>query len=999
MSNPTVTEISLITLVLLVLASTAANGATPSRSISLRTQAAALLDWKSTLKHYSQHQLGTWSSDVVPPCNWTGVTCGDVVVALAQRRHGRASSSTSKAITELSLRAADLAGELDTLKFESLPYLASLDLSDNAYFGQIPLSLFNLSRHTFLALSGNNLSGNIPWQLGKLQAIPCLFLKTPLDILPTHSMALSSNLLAGQIPSTLANLTNLNTLGLSDNHLSGSIPEDLGRIQTLQLLELNSNNLNGTVPSSLGNLTMLKILYLIENLYLYQNQHTGLIPVELGMLTNLIELDLSKNHFTGPVPPTAGNMTSLTFLAIWRTHVTGSIPNEIGNLVNLQLLDLSENQLSGPIPSSFGNLVSVNVMLLFTNTLSGPLPPALSNLTNLVDIELSENQLYGPLPDFCQGRKLQTLQLSSNNLDGPIPKTLKDCNSLIFLSLGFNQIHGDITEAFGVYPHLQHIGLWNLPAELGKLENLVRLNLFSNNLTGEIPPAVGNLVNLNILNLKYNQVSGRIPKQIGQLKNLEILDLSSNQLDGPIPDEIGNSLNLQALFLGNNNLNASLPSTLSHLIYLQNMLDVSQNNLSGPIPSELGNLQMLTFVNLSHNQFSGVIPTSITSMRSLSVFDVSYNILEGPLPEGFHNASAKWFLHNKGLCGDLAGMSPCYLPEAHHGQNRQKLIVETSVPVALVAISSVACFLVIWFCCKKSSQETKPVEKTGAFSVWGFDGKLAFEDIVTATDNFDEKHCIGEGAYGRVYKATLQDGQVVAVKKLHPGDEETNDEIRFHREIETLTKIRQRSIVKLYGFCCHPRYRFLVCQFIERGNLASVLSNEELAFHWQRRTDLIRDVAQAIAYLHHDCQPPIIHRDITSRNILLDADYKAFVSDFGIARMLKADSSNWSVLAGTYGYIAPEFSYTSLVTEKCDVYSFGVVVLEVLMGQHPRDLQNVASYENQFVLEEILDKRLPIPEADEEENVNSCVSMAFHCLLPSPQERPTMMEVFRGLAI
>lgn len=379
------------------------------------------------------------------------------------------------------------------------------------------------------------------------------------------------------------------------------------------------------------------------------------------------------------------------------------------------------------------------------------------------------------------------------------------------------------------------------------------------------------------------------------------------------------------------------------------MLDVSQNNISGPIPSELGNLQMLMFANLSHNQFSGVIPTSITSMRSLSVFDVSYNILEGPLPEGFHNASAKWFLHNKGLCGDLAGMSPCYLPQAHHGQNRQMLIVETSVPVAVVAICSVACFLAIWFCCKKSSQETNPVEKTGVFSVWGFDGKLAFEDIVTATDNFDEKHCIGEGAYGRVYRATLQDGQDVAVKKLHPGDEETNDEIRFLREIETLTKIRQRSIVKLYGFCCHPRYRFLVCQFIERGNLASILSNEELAtqFHWQRRTDLIRDVAQAIAYLHHDCQPPIIHRDITSRNILLDADYKAFVSDFGIARMLKADSSNWSVLAGTYGYIAPGICILLTIQyypPKCFTIQYNIYILIIYFHFHCRIFLHIFSH-------------------------------------------------------
>jgi serine/threonine protein kinase len=184
---------------------------------------------------------------------------------------------------------------------------------------------------------------------------------------------------------------------------------------------------------------------------------------------------------------------------------------------------------------------------------------------------------------------------------------------------------------------------------------------------------------------------------------------------------------------------------------------------------------------------------------------------------------------------------------------------------------------------------------------------MAFEDIINATENFDEKHCIGEGSYGRVYKAELQDEQVVAVKKLHAGNDEAHDEERFQHEIEMLTKIRQRSIVKLYGYCSHPGYRFLVCQFIAKGNLASILGNEEQAvqFHWQRRITLIRDVAQAITYLHHDVQPPIIHRDITSRNILLDVDYKAFVSDFGIARMLKPDSSNWSALAGTYGYIAP----------------------------------------------------------------------------------------------
>ncbi|KAF7060311.1 hypothetical protein CFC21_067108 [Triticum aestivum] len=383
------------------------------------------------------------------------------------------------------------------------------------------------------------------------------------------------------------------------------------------------------------------------------------------------------------------------------------------------------------------------------------------------------------------------------------------------------------------------------------------------------------------------------------------------------------------------------------LPYLVN-LDLSDNyHLSGAIPPGIGSLSMLSTLNFSGDQLSGHIPASFCNLGQLTGMDLSSNNLTGQIPP---------------------------------------------------ALAGVIAFMI---CRKKVPQNTDVVRKRDVFSVWSFDGRIAFEDIINATDNFDKKHCIGEGSYGSVYKAELQDEQVVAVKKLHAGDEEAHDEERFRHEIQMLTTIRQRSIVKLYGYCSHPRFRFLVCQYIERGNLASTLRNEELAiqFHWQRRTALIRDLAQAIAYLHHDVHPPIIHRDITSRNILLDTDFKAFVLDFGIARMLKPDSSNWSALAGTHGYIAPECSYTSLITEKCDVYSFGVVVLEVLMGKHPGDLQAFhSSLEDQFLLEEILDKRLPQPEAGEEE-VRRCISVAFECLTPSPKERPTMLKVYRDLSI
>uniref|UniRef100_A0ACD5YD57 Uncharacterized protein n=1 Tax=Avena sativa TaxID=4498 RepID=A0ACD5YD57_AVESA len=693
-------------------------------------------------------------------------------------------------------------------------------------------------------------------------------------------------------------------------------------------------------------------------------------------------------------------------------------------------INIYSNNLSGELPTEFGNLVGMIEMRLFSNQLSGPLPSALSNLTNLVLIELSDNQLSGPLPDLCLSKKLKIFIAYNNRLDGPVPRGLRDCSSLTILGIDTNQIEGDIAEAFGVYPHLTDIDLssnkfvgrlspnWgscqnltrmffannmiegDIPSEFGELKNLVMLKLSFNRLTSEIPPEIGKLNNLYWMDLGNNQLTGQIPKQIGQLRNLEILDFSSNRLSGKIPEEIGSCLKLQSLQMNNNSLSGRLPRSLGHLAYMQRMFDLSMNNLSGPIPSELGKLQMLMFVNISRNQLSGAIPVSISSMQSLSILDVSYNFLEGPIPKGIHNASTEWFLDNKGLCGDLVDMPPCNLPHGDHRRKHQKLILAVSVSMFGITILIATGVIAILICRKKVYQKTDFASKKDVFSVWSFDGRMAFEDIINATDNFNEKHCIGEGSYGIVYKAELQDGHVVAVKKLHTGNKEAHDEERFQHEIEMLTKIRQRSIIKLYGYCSHPQYRFIVCQLIERGNLASILSNEEQAilFHWQKRITLIRDVAQAIAYLHHDVHPPIIHRDITSRNILLDADHRAFVSDFGIARMLKPDSSNWSTLAGTYGYIAPEFSYTSAVTEKCDVYSFGVVALEVLMGKHPGNMQEfLSSLNDQFLPEEILDKQLPRPKNDEERDVKRCMSVAFDCLLPSPKERPSMLKVYRDL--
>uniref|UniRef100_A0A8R7NWC9 non-specific serine/threonine protein kinase n=1 Tax=Triticum urartu TaxID=4572 RepID=A0A8R7NWC9_TRIUA len=489
-----------------------------------------------------------------------------------------------------------------------------------------------------------------------------------------------------------------------------------------------------------------------------------------------------------------------------------------------------------------------------------------------------------------------------------------------------------------------------------------------------------------------------------KLNNLGYLDISGNKLSGSMPEEIGACTKLQSLKINNNKFSGSLPGTIGNLGSLQIMLDVSNNNLSGVLPQQLGKLEMLEFLNLSHNQFSGSIPSSLARMVSLSTLDVSYNDLERPVPTArlLQNASASWFLPNKGLCGNLSGLPPCdSTPVVGHHERKTLGLLLPIIPVVGFGVVATIVVIIILSRNKRKPLESVAAEGRDLFSVWNFDGRLAFDDIVRETEDFDEKYIIGTGGYGKVYKAQLQDGHLVAVKNLHQTQEELDDERRFHSEMEILSQIRQRSIVKMYGFCSHPVYKFLVYEYIQRGSLHGTLENEELAkeLDWQKRITLATDVAQAISYLHHECSPPIIHRDITSNNILLDITFKAFVSDFGTARILKPDSSNWSALAGTYGYIAPELSYTSVVTEKCDVYSFGVVVLELVMGKHPRDKlgSSLPSGKQAMLVKDILDQRPTTPTTTEENNLSLLIKLAFSCLESSPQARPTMQEAHQTL--
>ncbi|KAF3449739.1 hypothetical protein FNV43_RR10470 [Rhamnella rubrinervis] len=301
---------------------------------------------------------------------------------------------------------------------------------------------------------------------------------------------------------------------------------------------------------------------------------------------------------------------------------------------------------------------------------------------------------------------------------------------------------------------------------------------------------------------------------------------------------------------------------------------------------------------------------------------------------------------------------------------------------------------------KQGQQSSETATKNGdIFSIWNYDGTNAYNDIIQATKDFDIRYCIGTGSYGSVYRAKLPNGKVVAVKKLHISEaHEATLKRSFMNEVKTLTKIRHRNIVRLHGFCLHKRCMFLIYEYMERGSLFYVLNNDEDAveLNWSKRVNIIKGIVHALSYMHHDCVPPIVHRDISSTNILLNSELKAVVSDFGTARFLDHKSSNQTIEVGTYGYIAPEVAYSMIITEKCDVYSFGVVALETLMGRHPKELLSslLSSSTQSLLLTEILDQRLPpLRTRSVVQDVVFVSKIAFACLHANPRYRPSMESV------
>uniref|UniRef100_A0A2N9H6A9 non-specific serine/threonine protein kinase n=1 Tax=Fagus sylvatica TaxID=28930 RepID=A0A2N9H6A9_FAGSY len=668
-------------------------------------------------------------------------------------------------------------------------------------------------------------------------------------------------------------------------------------------------------------------------------------------------------------------------------------PNQFNCFKSLHMAD---NQLTGTIPTNIGTLSKLQFLDLSINSLNGSLPLSLANLTQVYELDVSQNKITGQLDSrlFPDGT-------------GQIPVSIGTLKLSRCVSLLFNRLSGSVPEEIGNHFFFSYSTLgWRTTSlatyrnKCVKVESLsisvqpLTISLVLSQLRGKLSANWGESQNLTVLRVAGNMIDGEIPNEIVQLSQMGYLDFSSNQLSGEIPAEIGKLSLLLNLILKDNKLS-----------------DLSFNSLSGEIPAQLGSLRDLANLNLSHNNLNGSIPTSLGDMLGLIGINLSNNNLEGPLPEGkiFHSATLEAFSNNKDLCGEIQGLRPCNASVIKKGGGNKKrkiviIIVASLVGALLLSFAFVGIFVFIQKKHSRDMLKDKNTSKTeNPFLIWYFNGKAVYKDILEASENFDDKYCIGVGASAKVYRVEIPGAQVLAVKKLSSQAEGIGTENikSFTNELSAMTEIRHRNIVKLLGFCFHEVHTFFIYEFMERGSLADMLSSKGVKeLDWETRVRVVKGVAYALSYMHHDCVPPIIHRDISSKNVLLSSDLEAYVSDFGTARFLKPDSSNWTTIAGTYGYFAPELAYTMVVTEKCDVYSFGVLVLEILMGKHPGELITDlhSSVGTSVHLEDVLDDRLSPPTSQKiADELALMVNLAVSCSRANPQSRPTMQSVCQQL--
>ncbi|KAL8471749.1 hypothetical protein ACS0TY_029113 [Phlomoides rotata] len=954
-------------------------------------------------------------------------------------------------------------------QFSGLKNLKVLNLGFNQISGVIPNSLLNLSRLQVVNLAGNQINGTIPRFIGELGDLRGLYLSfnllsgpIPAGIGDTcgklEHLDLSGNYLNEVIPKTMRNCRGLKTLLLYSNLLEDVIPSELGQLSQLEVLDVSRNNFGGPIPPELRNCTKLSVLVLsnlwdplpnVSSLgggYTEQklafttdeyNFYEGTIPAGVTSLTSLRLLWAPRATLSGDFPPSWGFCDKLEMLNLAGNFMSGKISEGLNNCKKLHFLDLSSNRLRGEII----NKIPVPCMTLFDvsgNYLSGTIPTFdYEACTPIQSVRSDSFDAYDPSSAYISYFGYRTRIKSSSSFYGI------GGSFLVMHNFGSNNISGSLlsmpvaSERLGkqtVYAFLAGGNklTGNLPrAFFQKCDQAggVMVNVTNNLLVGQVPTDIATMCrSLTLLDASRNQFAGSVPLGFGNLVSLSILDLNGNSLQGSIPNNLGLIKDLRHLSVAGNRLNGSIPASLGQLQSLE-VLDLSTNSLSGEIPEDLANLRNLKVLLLNNNKLSGQLPPALANVTTLSMFNVSFNDLSGPMPLNNSIIKCNSYLGNPSLNCPTQSSSPPSDQQGRSGNTQNEdasppplplsrkkgnggfnSIAIASVTSAAIIVSVLIALIVLFFYTRKWKPRSRVSVGTVRKEVIVFTDigvPLTFENVVRATGSFNASNCIGSGGFGATYKAEIAPSVLVAIKRLAIGRFQGVQQ--FDAEIRTLARLRHRNLVTLIGYHASETEMFLIYNYLPGGNLEKFIQERSSrAVDWRVLHKIALDISYALAYLHDQCVPRVLHRDVKPSNILLDEDYNAYLSDFGLARLLGTSETHATTgVAGTFGYVAPEYAMTCRVSDKADVYSYGVVLLELLSDKKLLD-PSFSSYGNGFNIVAWAHMLLRQGRAKEfftaglwdagpHDDLVEVLHLAVVCTVETLSNRPTMKLVVRRL--
>ncbi|XP_062115766.1 probable LRR receptor-like serine/threonine-protein kinase At1g56130 isoform X1 [Humulus lupulus] len=854
----------------------------------------------------------------------------------------------------------------------------------------------------------------------------------------------------GPIPEELWSLTFLFNLNLAQNFLTGSLSPSIGNLTKMQYLSLGINALSGELPKELGQLTELLSVSLVSNNFF------GPLPPELGNLNKLEQLYIDSAGFSGEIPSTFANLQSMQTLWASDNEFTGKIPDFIGNWTNLNTLRLQGNSFEGPIPSTFANLTSLKDLRLSEISNVSSSLAFIKDMKSLIILILRNNNIADSIPlNIGDYQQLIQLDLSFNNINGQIPDSLFTMSSLSILFLGNNSLTGTLPQQKKTSLHVIDLSYNNLVGNLPSWVNQENLQL---NL-------VGGGSNFNIKSLKksvlpsgLNCLQQNFPCNRGKgiyynfgincggpemTPSNGILYERDNETLGPATYYVSSTerwaVSNVGSFSGNNNASYTLESALFQTSRLSasslRYYGLGLENGAYTVNLEFAETASLTSSSWKSNgrrvfdiyiqgklvlkdfdmrkEAGGVYPRFISKTYKVRV---SENYLEIHL---FWAGKGTCCIPAQGTYGSsisAISASPDFIPTVSNipptkTDNGTDLILgpptKKNKRTDLIVGASVGIGVSIFFCVlgilyflqrKKKSQNNYNNEELLGMDVKPF--TFSYAELKMATNDFSSANKLGEGGFGIVYKGTLEDGRVVAIKQLSVTSH--HGKSQFIAEIATISAVQHRHLVKLYGCCLEGDKRLLVYEYLENKSLDRALFDHSLKLDWATRFNICLGVARGLSYLHEESHIRIVHRDIKASNILLDSNLNPKISDFGLAKFYDDKKTHISTcVAGTFGYLAPEYAMSGHLTEKADVFAFGVVALEIVCGRPRSDL--TLEQEKVYLLEwawnlherkrevELVD--LTLSSEFKEEEVVRVVEIALLCTQTSPFARPPMSRV------